>query len=632
MRNYLLLWICTLLCPFVLSAQFESNTIIPTSHYEIAFPNALHHEAEISITYRHLPDEPFIVTMSSTSPGRYAIHQFGKNVYNVAALDEAGQALEIERITPESWQILKHNGTVNVHYTLFADRADGTYAKIDDTHAHLNIPATFMWAKGLEKYPITVEFHIPENSKWKIATQLKSTATPSIFLAPNLQYFMDSPTKLSDYSLREWSVQNPDGNKLVMRLAVTHDTEETVIDDFAEIVKRVVLEQQAIYGELPSYDFGNYTFICDYRTGINGDGMEHRNSTMLTSSNSLANNIVPLMGTVSHEFFHCWNVERLRPASLEPFDFEHANMCGELWFAEGFTSYYDDLILCRVGVHTLDDYAAKLSTDLQYVLNQPATGLYSAIDMSQRAPFVDAASQMDKTNFQNCHTSYYPLGSVIGLALDLQLRSSFDNVNLDDYMYALWQSYGKEEIPFTIQDLETTLAEVTGDKNFADTFFKEYIYGTAINDYKALLANAGLLLQKKYPNRAYLSRCQYSFQKDKGLQINSGTVKGTPLYNAGLDVGDVITAIDGKILKNSQSLQDILKTHAVGDEVEITYLHHGNSQKTVATLSEDYRLEVITYEDAGLKVDKKIKQFREDWLSSKVVKAKKGLILMNDSY
>ncbi len=501
---------------------------------------------------------------------------------------------------------------------MYADRADGTYAEVDDTHAHLNMPATFMWAKDLEKYPITIQFHPPPNSRWKIASQLRTTAAPFIFMAPNLQYFMDSPTKLSDFSQRSWTVKNPDKRKLKLQLAVTHDTTEEVIDEFANVVKKVVLEQQAIYKELPLYDFGSYTFICDYRTGIYRDGMEHRNSTILTSGNTLKNNIVSLMSTLSHEFFHCWNVERLRPASLEPFDFEHANMCGELWFAEGFTSYYDDLVLCRAGVYTLKDYVARINHDLNYVLNQPATGLYSPVDMSQRALFVDAASNMDRTNFQNCHTSYYPFGSVVGLALDLELRSRYSDVTLDDYMQALWQVYGKKEIPFTNQSLEEMLAKLTQDKDFAATFFDDYIYGTKIHDYTTLLANAGLLLQKKYPKKAYIHRCNLSLQKGKGLLISSNTVKGSPLYLAGLDIGDILTTVDGVPLDNMKVLEKIISSYSIGNTLEVRYLHHGKLQKKKVTLQEDYRLEVLSFEEAGLPLNQKIKRFRQEWLESKV--------------
>lgn len=142
--------------------------------------------------------------MSRSSPGRYATHEFAKNVYAVRATDAAGRPLTMERASPQEWRVTGHAGTVVFSYTLFADRADGTYAGIDETRAHLNIPATFAWAVGFESRPIQVTFH-PANPNWKIATQLQPTANPWTFRAPNFQYFMDSPTHLGELDIREWN-------------------------------------------------------------------------------------------------------------------------------------------------------------------------------------------------------------------------------------------------------------------------------------------------------------------------------------------------------------------------------------------------------------------------------------------
>ena len=140
--------------------------------YHISFPNAAHHEAEISMTLTGVPDGPLAVRMSRTSPGRYSLHEFAKNVYRVRATDSAGHALDISRPDPHQWDIHGHDGTVTVRYTLYGDRADGTYAQIDASHAHLNIPATFMFARDLHNWPITVTFEPPADSNWKVASQL----------------------------------------------------------------------------------------------------------------------------------------------------------------------------------------------------------------------------------------------------------------------------------------------------------------------------------------------------------------------------------------------------------------------------------------------------------------------------
>jgi predicted metalloprotease with PDZ domain len=183
------------------AAAQDPGANAPTQ-YEVSFDNARHHEAQIVATYRGVPKGPLKVRMSRSSPGRYAIHEFAKNVYQVSAVDGAGKPLKVERSEPYGWTVVGHDGTVRVSYTLYADRGDGTYSQVDTTHAHLNMPATFLWAEGYDAKPIRVTFKRADPS-WKIATQLPAVAGPKdangadAYWAPNLQYFMDSPTEIS---------------------------------------------------------------------------------------------------------------------------------------------------------------------------------------------------------------------------------------------------------------------------------------------------------------------------------------------------------------------------------------------------------------------------------------------------
>nr|NIR53144.1 M61 family metallopeptidase [candidate division KSB1 bacterium]NIR73058.1 M61 family metallopeptidase [candidate division KSB1 bacterium]NIS28381.1 M61 family metallopeptidase [candidate division KSB1 bacterium]NIT75262.1 M61 family metallopeptidase [candidate division KSB1 bacterium]NIU24478.1 M61 family metallopeptidase [candidate division KSB1 bacterium] len=443
--------------------------------YQISFENADHHEAEVEVRFAELPDSTLEVRMSRTSPGRYALHEFAKNVYNVQAVDSKGRALTVTRPNPHQWNVRGHDGTVQITYTIFGDQCDGTYLAIDNTHAHMNMPATFMWARGLEDRPIEITFRKPDPD-WKIATQLVPTDNEQTFTAPNLAYFMDSPTEISDFQLRQWEI-NTDGTTKTIRLALHHDGTEAEADAFAQMCQAVVAEEIAIFEEAPQFDYGTYTFIADYLPYVDGDGMEHRNSTILTSTRSLKEHAVRNLGTVAHEFFHAWNVERMRPRSLEPFDFERANMSGELWFAEGFTSYYDGLILRRARLINIDRYAEELSRTLNTVLNAPGRQFFSPVEMSQKAPFTDAATSVDPKNFENTFLSYYRFGAGIGLGLDLTLRQRFAGVTLDDVMRATWNEHGKSETPYTNNNLRRILGEVTGDRDFADEFFQKYIYG-----------------------------------------------------------------------------------------------------------------------------------------------------------
>jgi predicted metalloprotease with PDZ domain len=223
--------------------------------YEIAFPNAVHHEAEITATFSSVPaNKPLEVRMSRSSPGRYALHEFSKNVYNVRVTDDKGTPLAFTRPNSTQWDITSKGGKVRVSYTLFGDLGSGTFTGIDHTMAHLSIPATFLWARGFENAPITVRFRRP-NPNWKIATQLAPTAEPEVFTAPHMQYFMDSPTMLGDLKFREWPVQS-NGKTYTIRLALNDNCDEKDVDEFAEMVKKIVTEQTAVFGETPDFDFG----------------------------------------------------------------------------------------------------------------------------------------------------------------------------------------------------------------------------------------------------------------------------------------------------------------------------------------------------------------------------------------
>ncbi len=580
--------------------------------YVVAFPNAVHHEAQVTLTVAGLPRRPVQLQMSRSSPGRYALHEFAKNVYAVRAEDGQGTPLPITRPDPYSWLVSGHAGTVKLSYTLYADRADGTYSQVDDTHAHLDMPATFMWVRGLETWPMAVSFHLPADSRWKAATQLYPTTDPLRFTAPNLQYFMDSPVELSDFALRQWNVSTITGT-FPIRLALHHQGTDAELDAYVAMIKRVVQQQIAVFGVTPRYDVGTYTFILDYLPWASGDGMEHRNSTVITSSRPLDGNALALLGTVSHEYFHSWNVERIRPRGLEPFDFTRANMSGELWFAEGFTSYYAPLFLRRAELTSLADYAHGLSGEINAVLNDPGRQFASPVEMSQQAPFVDAAASIDPTNEDNTFISYYTWGSVLGLALDLSLRQEFGKP-LDGYMRMMWTKYGQAEVPYTLEDLQTTLVEYSGSKEFADTFFTRYILGREVPDMAALLAQAGLLLRPRNAGAAWLGPVRLDLDSAGG-RIDSPTLVGSPLYAAGLDRGDVLLTVDGTPLTSDSVWQAVKAAHKPGDVVGVTYRGRGRTSMVHAAFAADTRLEVVTYEEAGRPVTDEMNKFRQSWLS-----------------
>lgn len=589
----------------LIAVWFTTATAQTHTEYTISFENAVQNEAEISILFANLEEKPLEVRMSRTSPGRYALHEFAKNVYNVEAYDSKGNQLEVTRPNPHQWDVAGHDGTVRFVYTLFANRGDGTYSQVDHTHAHLNIPATFAWARNYEHRPINITFNVREDWGWKVATQLKHIAGTT-FYAPNLYYFLDSPVEIANFHLRE---QEVDGQNI--RLALHTPATDAEIDTYFEKVMAIVDVQKRIYGELPSFDFGEYTFLSCYMPNASGDGMEHRNSTVVTSSKPLDRPLGETsMGTMSHEFFHIWNVERIRPASLEPFNFEEANMSGELWFAEGFTSYYTNLTLARAGLMTADAYVSGLAGALNSVINSPGRRYFNPIEMSYQAPFVDAARSVDPVNRENTFISYYTYGSVLGLALDISLRSLANQKNLDDYLKLLWQKHGKPEIPYSVRDLKATLAEYAG-MDFANSFFDQYIHDSRVPDFESLLANMGVHFSRANSERASLGT---GILITDGIgQLRSNALVGSPIYVAGITISDQILSIDGTSLQRLTAVEPLLANKRPGDSIAVRINRLGVESTVNVVLAADPSYRVSIDPDASAQAAKR----RSDWLWAK---------------
>ncbi len=585
--------------------------------YEISFPNAVHHEAEVSLEVSEIPAGPLTFRMSRSSPGRYATHEFGKNVYNVKAVDPNGAALSVKQVQGDVYEIEKHNGQAKITYTIFGNWIDGTYLGIDKTHAHMNMPATFLWIPGMENRSVSIKFNDLEKYRWKVATQLKPGSGDS-FTAENLQYFMDSPTELSAFKTATWTDVNTDKKTQTLRVTSHTPDDQAVVDQFGNMVRRMVNESKAVFGELPTFDYGVYTFLQDVNTENAGDGMEHRNSTVIVErSDKIEGHAEDMLSTFSHEFFHSWNVERIRPKTLEPFNFEHANMSNELWFAEGFTQYYGELILKRAGFRDLDTYCNTLTGLANAVLNSPGAAIYSPAQMSRYAVFADAGVAVDQTNSANIFTSYYVYGATVALALDLRLRSEF-NLSLDRYMQEVWKTHGKTEIPYTIPDLQNVLAKITNNA-FADDFFSRYVYGIEKNNYAVLLAKAGLILRPAAPEIASLGHLRLTPENGK-MRISANTLKGSPAYQAGMDDGDYLLKINNDDLKSPADLNRILSKYKPGDEVELAYAHRKDVSVVRVKLEASSQFEVIALEKTGEKLSPGMAKFRADWLETTVKK------------
>ena len=595
----------------------------PSISYRLSFPQREHRMMEVAVTFTEVPNGPFRLHMSRSSPGRYALHQFAKNVFGLRVSDGAGGALAVQRTRPEEWTVPRHNGTVEVVYRVFGDRLDGTYLSIDSTHAHINMPAAILWAVGLDQRPIEVRFEPPAGSSWRVATQLIPGADDFTFTAPNLQYLMDSPSEVGTFDLRSFTVPDA-GRTPTFRIAVHHSGDTGELDGFARDVEKIVREARNVYGEFAPFDAGTYTFLADYLPHGSFDGMEHRNSTVITADRSIRGSRVELLNTVAHEFFHSWNVERIRPKSLEPFNFDDANMSGELWLAEGFTSYFAPLVMRRAGLTTTRELAEEMGRVVNAVVTSPGRHVRSVEEMSQQAPFVDDATAIDRTSFENTFISYYTWGEAIGLALDLSLRDrTGGRVSLDTFMRAMWHQFGKPggapgyvDKPYTVDDAKAVLASVVDDKAFADQFFARYIQGREAADYAPLLERGGLLLRPMNPSLAYAGGLQLQSSGD-GVRVVAEVPLDSPAFKAGLERDDRILSIGGTEVSSEASVREAIGRRKPGDEVAIAFERRGGERVTATMrLVADPRVEVVTFEEVGRPLSDAHRRFRRAWLGS----------------
>ena len=585
--------------------------------YRFSFPQPQHRWMQVEATFPDLASGTLELRMSRSSPGRYSLHDFAKNVYDVGAVGADGREIQPTRPDPYGWNVAGHGGSVTVRYKVYGDRVDGTYLAVDETHAHINMPAAIMWAHGLDDRPATLTFEEPAGMRWQVATQLHASSSPLEFTAPNLQYLMDSPAEFGPVSVRQFTA----GGR-TFRFSLHHTGIDAELDGYVKDVEKIVRQEGAIFGEYPQYEPGYYTFLADYLPWASGDGMEHRNSTVMTSSGSIGTSRMGLLDTVAHEFFHCWNVERIRPSGLEPFDFDRANPSDSLWLAEGFTQYYGPLAMQRAQLVDVAATAAIAGGLVDTVVNDPGRGVRSAVEMSRMAPFIDGGRTVDRTNWANTVISYYPFGGAIALALDLSLRDRSDGrVSLDDFMRAMWQKFGRPggaregyvDRPYSLADAEETLAGVSGDRAFAREFFAKYIEGRDVADYERLLGRAGVTLRRRNAGRGWLGDVKYETRN--GARVASIVSPSWPVYATGLEQDDEVTEIDGRPIRSENDAAAALQRQRPGDRVQIVFVDRTRlTRRATVTLAEDPHLEAVPIEAAGGTMTSAQRAFRDRWL------------------
>ncbi|MGH9404849.1 MAG: M61 family metallopeptidase [Terriglobia bacterium] len=575
---------------------------------------------EIQVSGVREPSLDFV--MPAWAPGRYAIYNFAKNVQQFEAIGASGQPLPWTCSDKQTWHVETGaaGGAVTVRYRVYANTLTGSFAQFNSSHANINGADVYMYVAGHKRDPLTLELRLP--TEWggnaKIYSGFSLSSSQTAFQAPNYDRLIDTPMEISTEDV---TTQFTERGKLfrVVVHALGHGDETP-----AKWTARLTADlEKIVHGEMammPAPDFENYTFLFDLTPLITeGDGMEHLNSTeIIVRGVPGADALDPAELDAAHEFFHVWNVKRLRPAALGPFDYTREDYTRSLWFAEGLTEYYSYIFLYRAGLWTRNDLFSALAGEVRELQQDPGRATMSAESSSLHAWFFDRAPQMQETNFANSTISYYNKGALLGLLLDFELRErTGGRKSLDDLMRATYRkfyqapaaSYYLPGRGYTERDILNALNEVSRS-DFAQ-FLSSYVRGTEELPYASVLAGMGLKLDVTPPPLAPPSMGILGQSVDNGVRVM--TVRpGSPADRAGLSVGDVLVDVDQLSLATT-SLGDRLKMYPVGATVPFTVDRLGSRQiievKLGPPAASDYSIE----ENPGATPDQT--RLRDEWLA-----------------
>ncbi|MGI9182147.1 MAG: M61 family metallopeptidase [Longimicrobiaceae bacterium] len=524
--------------------------------------------------------EPQELAMPSWTPGSYLLREFPRNVQEFHAEDGAGRTLGWQKTDKNRWRIEEPaDGALGVRYAVYANELTVRTSHLDASHGYVNGAGVFMYVAGREAEEATVEIDAPAG--WRATTALRDAGSHR-FHARDYDELVDSPIEIGTHELLEFEVAGRPHRYAIWGHG-NYDPQRLIAD-----TRKIVLAEQELFGVLPYEEF---TFILHLVPGGYG-GLEHRSSTSLLIDrwSFRGEEYERFLGLVAHELFHAWNGKRIRPAPLGPFDYTRENYTRNLWVVEGLTTYYTDLILRRAGLITPERYLVKLEEAINRLQSQPGRQVQTLEESSFDA-WIKFYRPDEHT--PNSQISYYQKGALVGLLLDLRIRSATEGTrSLDDVMGLLWERYGAPDRGFPEAGEESVIEriaqEVCGEP--LGDFFDRYLRSTAELEYGRHLAAAGIELtpadtseRPSGESAATSTNAAEPAAADSGSQVELGVrlkeegnrtlvthvLADTPAYRAGLNANDEILALDG-LRVNSKGLAARLAERQPGERATLT--------------------------------------------------------------
>jgi predicted metalloprotease with PDZ domain len=566
-----------LACCFVGNAQ---NADVKNIGFTVSMSQPHTHLFEVEIRIEndasYAPRQELLV-MPVWTPGSYLVREFERHVQDFTATDISGRPLTWEKVNKNSWRITT-NGAREwlATYRVYANELSVRTSELNSDHAFWNNSNLLMYPEGRLKHPSTLKVN-PANG-WSVATGLPAIkAKENTFYATDFDVLYDSPVEASKFKVLSFSVKGVP-HFIVIDGEGNYDPERMRTD----VQKIVETEVALMGGEIPYHD---YTFILHLRANAGG-GLEHLNSCALgyprfgfkMTASDRATSAAPnadaperdyrgFLSLVSHEFFHLWNVKRIRPDALGPFDYTKENYTKMLWVAEGITDYYADIALRRAGLISDEDYLKSTAKAIQSLQETPGRLVQSAEESSYDTWIKFYRPDENSVNSQ---ISYYDKGAILGLLLDLEIRKhSKGSKSLDDVMRYLYAEYFKKNRNYGPEDFQKTCELMAGTS--LDQFFNRYVRGKEELNYEAALNAAGLRLDTTGGEEVKVPPAFFGadLKQEADRLLVTKVYAGSPAYAHGLNANDQIVALDN-MRTTKEFLTARLAEKKPGDTVRLT--------------------------------------------------------------
>ncbi|WP_299821450.1 PDZ domain-containing protein [uncultured Pontibacter sp.] len=529
--------------------------------YTLSMPEPHTHYFQVEAELTGVKKKYVDFTMPVWAPGSYLVREFAKNVESFRAIDKNGKALRSEKIDKNTWRVYSDKADlVRATYDVYAFEMSVRTSFLDASHGYVNGTSIFMYPEGYQD--IAGKLVVKPFTGWsKVSTGLTSTGQFT-YTFPNYDILADSPLEIGNHEVYTFTAAGVP-HEVAMYGEGNFNAEQLIQD-----MKKVVEESIAIMGELP---VDRYVFIV-HNLQRGGGGLEHLNSTTLQTSRwnyGTEAGYNGFLSLVAHEYFHLWNVKRLRPQPLGPFDYNQENYTSLLWVSEGITSYYDDLIVRRAGYTSPQRYLDIVAGTINSVENTPGNKIQTVAESSLDA-WIKYYRRTENSN--NAEVSYYTKGGVLGHLLNMEImKNTNGKKSLDDVMRAMYERYYKKlDRGYTEKEFKEMVEKVAG-KNM-DAFFKNYVNGTATPDYNKYFETAGLKLVNINEQSESTSWGASTAVSD-GKVIVRAVNRGTSAYAGGLNVNDEIIAVDG--FRVGDDVAQYVNGHQAGDKLEVLIARDG---------------------------------------------------------